>query len=99
MGVLKSLAIQRDAARPFAEDIAIAAGLGTKCASHPGVFMSEFSDEGLLVQAYKIANARITSGELTLPSMMDRKDFVELIKDVVNQAPDFCPECHRQADE
>lgn len=98
MGVLKAAKIQRDAERPFAEDIAIAAGLGTKCASHPEVFMSEFSDEGL-VEAYKIANARITSGELTLPSMMDRKDFYELIKDVVSQAPDFCPECDRQTDD
>jgi hypothetical protein len=78
-----------------AEEVAIAAGLGERCGMHPDVFIGEFPDDDLLVEAYKIANARITKGEIDLPSMMDRRDFTDLIKEVVEQAPDFCPECDR----
>jgi hypothetical protein len=36
-----------------------------RCAMHSDVFMSEYLDEDLLVEAYKITNARITKGEQT----------------------------------
>jgi hypothetical protein len=51
----------------------------------------------LLKEAYKIANARITAGEIELPSMMTRRDFTDLIKEVVETSPAECPECERLA--
>jgi hypothetical protein len=95
MGAAKEMMLQREGMTGIAEEVAIAAGLGERCEMHSDVFMSDFPDEDLLVEAYKIANARITKGEIGLPSMMDRRDFTDLIKEVVEQAPDFCPECER----
>lgn len=95
MGAMKEMMLQREGMSGVAEEVAIAAGLGERCAMHEGVFISEFPDEDLLVKAYKIANARITNGEIALPSMMDRREFTDLTKEVVEQAPDFCPECDR----
>jgi hypothetical protein len=60
-----------------------------------GRAISEFPDEELFVKAYTIANARVTKGEIGLPSMMDRRDFTDLIEEVMEQAPGFCPECDR----
>jgi hypothetical protein len=95
MGAVKEAWLQQEDMRGIAEQVAIAAGLGERCEMHSDVFMSEFPDEDLLVEAYKIANARITKGEIELPSMMSRRDFTDLIKEVVENAPDFCPECQR----
>jgi hypothetical protein len=95
MGVVKEAMLQREDMRGDAEDVAIAAGLGERCEFHSDVFISEFPFEDLLVEAYKIANARITANEIGLPSMMTRRDFTDLIKDVVEQAPDECPQCKR----
>lgn len=98
MGAAKEMMLQREGMTGAAEEVAIAAGLGERCEMHEDVFMSEFPDEDLLVEAYKIANARISKGEIELPSMMSRRDFTDLIKEVVEQAPDFCPECQRLFD-
>jgi hypothetical protein len=77
------------------EEIAIVAGLGERCEMHPDVYMCGFPDEEQLVEAYKITNARITKGDIGLLSLMTRRDFTDLIKEVVEQAPDFCPDCER----
>ncbi|WP_338821495.1 hypothetical protein WDM22_22585 [Bradyrhizobium septentrionale] len=95
MGAAKEMMLQREGMTGVAEEVAIAANLGERCEMHKDVFMGEFPDEELLVEAYKIANARITKGEIELPSMMSRRDFTDLIKEVVEQAPVFCPECER----
>lgn len=94
MGMAKEMMLQMDDMRPVAEEVAIAAGLGERCEFHD-MFTSDFPDEELLVEAYKIANARITSGQIGLPSMMSRRDFTDLIKEVVEQAPSECPDCDR----
>jgi hypothetical protein len=95
MGMVKEAALQREGMIGDVEAIAVAVGLGEFCEFHDDVFISEFPYEDKLVEAYKLANARITSGEIDLPSMMTRRDFTDLIKEVVEQAPDECPECHR----
>jgi hypothetical protein len=95
MGVVKEMMLQREDMKGDAESVAIAAGLGKSCEFHSDVFGSEFPYEDLLVEAYKIGNARITAGEIGLGSMMTRRDFTDLIKQVVEQAPDECPECKR----
>jgi hypothetical protein len=97
MGVAKEMGLQREDMRSAAEEVAIAAGLGERCELHEDVFVSEFPYEDKLVEAYKIANARISAGDVDLPSMMSRHDFTELIKEVVEEAPDECPECNRIA--
>jgi hypothetical protein len=94
MGVLKEWMTQREDLKGAAEDVAIAAGLGNRCEIH-GEFVSEFAYEDLLVTAYKIGNARITKGEIDLGSMVDRKDFTDLIRQVVEFAPSNCPTCDR----
>ena len=95
MGFAKTAMMERESMEELARAVVIAAGLGTRCDWHDGVFMSEFVDGHGLDEAYKIANARITAGAIKLPSMMNRRDFTDLIKKVVQDAPDFCPECDR----
>ena len=95
MGMMKEWMIQREGMKDVAEEVAVAAGLGNRCKMHSDVFMSDYPDEALLVEAYKIGNARITRGDIDLPSMIERKDFTDLIKQVVTMAPSFCPECER----
>lgn len=94
MGMVKEAMLQREGMVGDAENVAIAARLGGRCELHD-VYVSEFPYEDLLVEAYKIANARITANEIELPSMMTRRDFTDLVKEVVEQAPAECPECDR----
>ena len=95
MGQASDQAIQYEDMRGIAEEVAIAAKLGSRCEIHPGEFISEGPDADMLVDAYKIGNARITSGEIELPPLLKRQDFTDLIKDVVENGPDACPECER----
>lgn len=66
MGFAKELMLQRDGMRSAVEEVAIAAGLGERCEFHE-TFTSDFPDEELLVEAYKIANARITRERSACP--------------------------------
>lgn len=94
MGAAKEMMLQMDDMRGVAEEVALAAGLGERCELH-GEYTSDLPDEDLLVEAYKIANARISAGEIHLPSMLSRRDFTDLIKETVENAPSDCPECQR----
>jgi|HubBroStandDraft_2_1064218.scaffolds.fasta_scaffold736980_1 hypothetical protein len=94
MGAAKEAMLQREGMTHDAVEVLKAAGLGKTCEYHD-VFICEFPDEDLLKEAYKIANARITKGEIGLPSMMSRRDFTDLIKEMAENSPDECPDCDR----
>lgn len=80
MGAAKEMMLQREGMQGYAEEVAVAAGLGERCTMHSNVFMSEFPDEDLLVEAYKIANARITKGEIEFTVNDDAAGFHRLDK-------------------
>lgn len=75
MGAAKEMMLQREDMRGVAQEVAEAAGLGERCEMHDGVYIVDSPDEDLLTEAYKIANERITKGEIHLPSTVSPKDF------------------------
>jgi len=52
-------------------------------------------DDDALTLAYKIANKRISDGDIDLPDDVSRKDFTDLIKEVVSESATNCPRCER----
>jgi hypothetical protein len=65
-----------------------------ECENHPGNFFEGPDD---IEEAYKLSNARITSGEIILKDGQSRRDLTDLIKAVHadNSGLDSCPECDR----
>jgi hypothetical protein len=92
MGAAKELLIQMDDMRAEAESVAVDVGAVVRCEFHDDVLISQYDDDAL-TQAYKLANARISRGEIVLPSMINRRDFSDLIKEVVDQSGDECYSC------
>jgi hypothetical protein len=94
MGVLKRLMLEQDEMKSVAADVAQAAGLLGNCEHHPDIVL-DLTVESLISfeNAYKIANARISKGEIELPLSMSRRDFTDLIHEVVKESPWECPSC------
>jgi hypothetical protein len=91
MGAAKDLMIQMDDLRPVAGRIAVAAGALSRCSVHNDILIEQF-DDGALTEAYRIANARITAGEIDLGDL-SRRDFTDLIKKVVSESAMDCWRC------
>ena len=86
---------EQEALSGVIEQIAVTAGLGQRCERHPEVFISEgMPDPDALTLACKIMNAGITEGRIQVSSL-SRRDVTDLLKDLVEQAPEACPECER----
>ena len=98
MGVQKELAIRMEELRGVATDIAKEAGAVEQCVAHPDIILDQYDDEALTV-AYKIANKRISDGDIDLPDGVSRKDFADLIKEVVSESGTECPRCEAMARE
>jgi hypothetical protein len=95
MGAVKQQMLELEGMEGLAQEVAIAAGLGSRCHIHEDVFVSDGPDPDLLVSAYKLGNSRINKGQIVLPSSVNRQDFSALIKEVVEMGPESCPECDR----
>ncbi|KQN09984.1 hypothetical protein ASE85_03370 [Sphingobium sp. Leaf26] len=83
-----------DDMRRAAEDVLIEAGALTKCDVHGDVYDC---DSDRLASAYPIANSKISSGQIVLPSGWTRKDFTDVVKSVYedNSNIDYCPSCDK----
>jgi hypothetical protein len=94
MGYQKELLIRMDELRDTAADIAKEAGAVEECVGHPEILLDQYDDDALTL-AYKIANKRISDGDIDLPDDVSRKDFTDLIKEVVSESATNCPRCER----
>jgi hypothetical protein len=94
MGYQKELLIRMEELREVAIDIAKEAGAVEECVAHPDILLDQYDDDAL-TPAYKIANKRISAGDIDLPDDMSRKDFTDLIKEVVSESRADCPRCER----
>jgi hypothetical protein len=92
MGAMKELMLEREAMEPIAAEIAVVAGAVKLCPLHDHVLIDQYDDEAL-VDAYKIANAQITRGEIKLPDSISRTDFSAMINKLVEESGSDCYEC------
>lgn len=85
---------EQEARRQEALDVCISAGTIEECEFHDGIY---FSGETEVEEAYKLANSRITKGEITLSDGMTRKDFTDIVKSVHddNSASYNCSICEK----
>lgn len=94
MGYQKELLIRMDELRDIAVDIAKESGAVEECVGHPEILLDQYDDDALTL-AYKIANKRISDGDIELPDDVLRKDFTDIIKEVVAESGTNCPRCER----
>lgn len=91
MGRSKELLMEREELRQAALEILCAADVIEECPWHSGTY-TESGGSGDLTYAYKIANARISAGELGF----DRRALTDAIKEQGEMYwPDTCPHCDK----
>jgi hypothetical protein len=94
MGYQKELLIRMDELREVAIDIAKEAGTVEECVAHPDILLDQYDDDALIL-AYKIGTRRISDGDIDVPDDISRKDFTDMIKEVVAESGTDCPRCER----
>jgi hypothetical protein len=94
MGGMKHYMAMMESVRFMAEDVAAAAKAVKRCSYHEDVLLDQY-DPGALDLAYRIANSRVTKGEIELPDGFSRKDFTDMIQKVVKESADECYSCGR----
>lgn len=91
MGAMKELMLEQESLRWAAREILCAADVIKECPRHGGSY-TESGGSGDLTNAYRIANARISSGELN----WDRRELTDAIKEQGEMYwPDTCEYCDR----
>lgn len=95
MSMVKRMMEAREDLRQLALGILEETSLLEECESHHGTYFD--GGGGDLEDAYKLANSKITRGEIELPSGMSRRDFTDVIKETYedNSGVDSCQECER----
>jgi hypothetical protein len=96
LGFVSEYMIAMDELRSTARDVANAAGAIGRCPIHEEVDINQ-GDPAAESLAYRIANARISRNEIGLPEGVSRRDFTDMIKELVEESCDDCPECERIA--
>jgi hypothetical protein len=68
-------------------------GLLAECEFHSGTYFDGGS--GDLEDAYKLANSKVSKGDIELPGSMTRRDFTDTIRDTYrdNSGVDACQSC------
>lgn len=96
MGIAKRHMEEMEDKRNLALRIAVDAGVLDECEYHDGTYTEGSND---IEEAYKLGNARITSGELE-GAFDSRREMTDLIKEVVTEnCSDECYSCARHRDE
>ena len=94
MSFTKRMLEEREALQHMALGILCDAQALEECEHHEAIYF----DGGTEVQeAYKLANARISNGELELPDGVSRRDFTDVMKEVYieNSGRDDCYACEK----
>ena len=90
MSLAKRMMELREEQRDEAIDIAVKAGVLERCDLHWEIVWDAFGDPS---EAYKIANARFTAGELHT-EFKSRRELTDVIKEVIEDSgSDGCPLC------
>ena len=76
---MKRVLEEQDFLRRMAIVVLRNAGVMKECEFHDEVYLE---GSGELEDAYKLANSRITKGDIALPAGTTRRDFTDLIKEV-----------------
>ena len=77
MGVMKKLMMEQLDFQATAVEILCDARVIKECEFHEGIY---FEGTGGVTEAYKLANFRISKGELHLPDDKGRRDLTDMIK-------------------
>ena len=93
MGAMKRYKEDLNGLRSAAEDIAVTARAVKPCEYHEDTLLDQYDGDALEL-AYKIANARVTKGEIGLDGFT-RRDLTNMIQQVVNESADECYSCSR----
>lgn len=94
MGQAKRYMEQQEELQNIAIGILVEVGCLDECDHHPGTF----TDGGVeVLDAYKLANSRISRGELKLPWGITRADFTDVIKGTYEDYSglDGCTSCEK----
>ena len=90
MGRAKDEMMRLEALSLEARDIAVEAGVLLRCEYHPDFVWEHGADNE---DAYKLANARFTRGEILTPCN-SRRELTDAIKNAIEEAGIFgCPAC------
>ncbi len=94
MGYWKERAVEDQDRNDWARGILCEVGALEECENHDGTY---FDGGGDVEEAYRLVNARITSGEIKLAAGETRRDLTDLIKAIYeeNSGLDECQECAR----
>jgi hypothetical protein len=92
MGYQSELAIVMEELRETAEGIAAQTRAVVRCPIHGDVATNNFDDEAL-TGAYKLANHKVTKGEIELTMGLTRRNLTDAIKDAVENSEIDCPHC------
>lgn len=79
MGYWSDKAIEEAEGHPWALALLCEAGALNECDHHPGTY---FEGDAPIEGAYRLVNARITSGEFVLPAGETRRDATDLLRSV-----------------
>jgi hypothetical protein len=97
MSATKRMLEEANQAEIEAQNILIDSGYLERCEYHEEVFNGRGEND--FTEAYKLANARISSGEFEPPTGYSRRDYTDLIQEVAESAPEECHLCSRWRDD
>lgn len=92
MGAMSELAIVMDELRATAAEVAAQTRALVRCPIHGDVLMNN-CDNYALQGAYKLANYKVSKGEIELPMGLTRRDLTDAIKEAVEERELDCPRC------
>ena len=92
MGSMKQAAMEQEESYQEARDFLVEIGTLKECENHPG---THFDGDGDLEKAYKMANARISRGDIVLSHGDTRRDYTDRLKEVYedNSGLEGCQAC------
>lgn len=94
MGAMKELMLETQELDALARAVLCDADWIKECEWHEGEYLESGGSGGDLTDVYKLANAKITSGEITLPGDFTRRDLTDKIKEMSEMYwPDECVLC------
>ena len=95
MSMVKRRIEAQDTLRDLSLGVLKEVGLLTECNVHAGTYYD--GEQGDLEDAYKLANSKVTRGDIELPDGMSRRNFTDAIKDTYedNAGISYCSSCEK----
>ncbi len=96
MGAAKQYLLEQESLRNIAAALLKETGAVDECEMHE-VLIDTYDPEAV-IDAYRLANARISSGEIELLPRHSRRDLTDAIKAVIEETGDDCFACAKNAE-